>query len=304
MAGILRMPPGYLGGLGNQGAGGFFGQNPGAQFLGSLVFCMPFMEQQTIYDQLQTDKRHDNPTSNVFPVAPWPNAIPGTVVTPWWNSPTGPQGQQDYTTAQTKLTAFLCPSTNPYTSSGGTSATLHTYGQNGSGTLEMYIFGGANQIGRTNYIGCAGGLGEIPITGGEVGTWYFWRGIFTNRSSRNMGAILDGTSNTLMFGETVGGRLVSGSGSATIQTKQIQYAHSWIASGAMPTAWNLKFPFNNPVNQTHNWYQYSSQHPGGVQFAFADGSVKMITYAVDRLKFRHTSGVSDGILVNEPAILQ
>ena len=300
----LRFPPGYLGGRNDVGAGGYFNR---AQFLGSLVFCLPFMEQQNIYDRLQTDKRIDNPTNNAyFPGGGWPGAIPGTNLNSWWNSLTGPNGEQDYATSQTKLSAFLCPSTNPYSSSGGTAATLHTYGLNGGGTLEMYIFGGGNQIGRTNYIGSAGGLGFIPTSGTtEVGTWFFWRGIFTNRgtlASSGMNSILDGTSNTIMFGETVGGRLVSGSGSANIQTKQVQYAHSWIASGAMPTAWGLKL--NQVPNPTHNWYQYSSEHPGGVQFAFGDGSVRLITYNVVTLNLRHTSGISDGFQVNDAAIFK
>jgi len=273
-----RLPPGYLGTSSYSGP-----SYSNVQWLGSLVFLLPYAEQQNIYDRIQCVKNVDLPTFDPF-TNPWPSGA----ITPWWATPIGPNGEDDWVTAQTKINAFLCPSTNPYTSTGGTSALLHCYGLDGSGTVTMAYFGGVSQLGRTNYLGCAGGLGAIPTTPGtSATTWSQWKGTASNRGKDNMGAILDGTSNCLLFGETVGSRKVVG----TIQTKQIEYSHSWMGTGALPTAWNLRgsaFPFS------HNWYQFSSEHPGGVLFVYADGSVRNVNWQVNALVFRHVSGMSDG----------
>jgi len=284
-----KMPPGYCG---TSSYGGPSYAN--TQWLGTLVFLLPYIEQQAIYDRIQCVKNPALPTP-IASTNPWPAGA----ITPWWGTPVGPNGEDDWVTAQTKISGFLCPSTNPTTSTGGTSALMHCYGLDGSGTVTMAYFGGVSQLGRTSYLPSAGGLGYIPETPGVSGTtWNQWAGVFTNRVQNNMGAILDGTSNTLLFGETVGSRRVVG----TVQTKQIEFSHSWMGSGPMPTAWNLRFAGNPSYNQTHNWYQFSAEHPGGVQFAFADGSIRMITWNVDRLMFRHVSGMADGRVVNDGSI--
>ena len=104
--------------------------------------------------------------------------------------------------------------------------------------------------------------------------------------------MLDGTSNCFLFGETIGSRRVAGS--TLQQTKQIEYSHSWMGTGALPTAWGLRFTGNPPQYQTHNWYQFSSEHPGGVLFVYADGSVRNVSWQVNGTVFRNVSGMADG----------
>jgi hypothetical protein len=72
--------------------------------------------------------------------------------------------------------------------------------------------------------------------------------------------VQDGTSNTLMFGEVLGGfepRVPGG-------PDERLYSFSWLC-GALPTIYGL--PENGP------WYSFGSRHRGVVQFCKGDGSV-------------------------------
>ncbi len=266
-----RLPPGYCGTASNTGP-----SYANVQWLGTLAFILPYVEQQPLFDMISTIKDPMQPTSNPAQ-SPWPaGSIPV-----WWGV------ASDWNAAQTRINGFICPSTSPYSSSGGTFAFLHTWGQDGSGTLTGGFFGGTNQIGRTNYLSVGGGLGTIPLSPGASGGWQQFAGPFTNRSMNNMAAIVDGTSQTIAFGEAIGGRFMG----STTQTKQLQYSYSWMGCGGMPSAWNLR---GTVAPVSHNWYQFSSEHPGGVMFAYCDGSVRSIAYEVANLPFRYVSSMADG----------
>src|SRR5207248_4771171 len=81
--------------------------------------------------------------------------------------------------------------------------------------------------------------GDFPATGGLNLQRY--EGIFTNRSATKIGAIPDGTSNTLMFGETLGGFDAAVPSHRTL-------VMSWFGIGALPTKFGLGqsgLPFGN-----------------------------------------------------------
>ena len=104
-----------------------------------------------------------------------------------------------------------------------------------------------------------------------------WRGVYTNRSKISFRSIRDGSSNTLMFGEAGGWK------------PQPDFFYSWMGCGAMPTAWGLK------QFASDGWTQFSSYHPGVVQFCLADGSVKGISRQIDRDDaFIPLSSIEDG----------
>src|SRR5205823_4446612 len=75
-------------------------------------------------------------------------------------------------------------------------------------------------LGRTNYAGCAGLAGR-----GTSRYWTPYEGIFTNRSQHPLGRIPDGTSNTLLVGETTGGR----------ENGRRMYLATWMGRGTMVT---------------------------------------------------------------------
>jgi hypothetical protein len=115
-----------------------------------------------------------------------------------------------------------------------------------------------------------------------------------NRSSLTLGqlSVKDGTSNTLMFGEALGGTGIGGR----------NHAFTWMGCGALPTAWGLGRANREPLDHGGaDWYRFSSRHTAVVQFCFGDGSVRGICRGTSTTLFTpdwhvlcSLSGVNDG----------
>jgi prepilin-type N-terminal cleavage/methylation domain-containing protein len=235
-----RLPPGYLGPTPHAD----FNDPapvPGNQYLGSLVYLLPYMEQKSLYDLIQIEKDYEKRDVG------------------WW------MNGSTLAAALVKVKPYLCPSTNPYVSPQGIAASLNVFRTGSTLTFQIVYFpnsGTPTQLGRTNYVGVAGYWGNLPIT--DSATAYQYQGIFSNRTDNNFATIEDGTSNTLMFGETMGGK--------DDNTSAPQYGQSWIGSGAMITAGGL---------ETRQWYAFSSEHPNIVQFCMGDGAVRRVNRSID-----------------------
>jgi prepilin-type processing-associated H-X9-DG protein len=143
---------------------------------------------------------------------------------------------------------------------------------------------------------------DFPSTGGV--NLKLYEGIFTNRSGNKLGAIPDGTSNTLMFGELLGGF----DQNPPYTTRTIVY--SWFGLGALPTKTGIGQPglpggTNKPGAY---WNTFSSYHPGGAQFCFADGSVHFLKFGQTTVRqpncshdwyvFNALAGIKDGQVVS------
>src|SRR5437773_2308197 len=138
---IGRLPPGYLGPIPSTGS------TANAQYVGLLVFILPYMEQ-------------DNVLKAFLDGAPADYMDLSIAYTPWWNS------AQMWTVAHTRIPTFVCPSDDPYSSQVGTGVGSHfwntlTGGIGGSG-INYYApnfpnsVPGASTLGRTNYGGIPG----------------------------------------------------------------------------------------------------------------------------------------------------
>jgi prepilin-type N-terminal cleavage/methylation domain-containing protein/prepilin-type processing-associated H-X9-DG protein len=104
--------------------------------------------------------------------------------------------------------------------------------------------------------------------------------------------VTDGTSNTIMIGEALTGK---------------DYQNAWchmdnaIATCAYPP--NAKNPATGkdyPPDQWWNRYAFTSNHPGGAQFALADGSVRFIADSIDLKTFRALGTRALGEVVQVP----
>src|SRR5262249_27555731 len=84
------------------------------------------------------------------------------------------------------------------------------------------------QLGMTNYIACAGYLGSQPATP----SWDNLKGPYYTNSTTALSDIQDGTSNTIGFGEALGG--------SNVGTRDLVI--SWAGSGTMATAWGITEP--------------------------------------------------------------
>jgi prepilin-type N-terminal cleavage/methylation domain-containing protein len=121
---------------------------------------------------------------------------------------------------------------------------------------------GAQSFGRTSYYGVAG----MTYEGNGYRTF---DGILMNRSQITLGQIAakDGTSNTLLFGESIG----------TIDAQnQRTDVHCWMGAGSLTTYRGLAVRGKPDAQGGPTRERFSSVHAAGVQFAMADGSVRTL----------------------------
>jgi prepilin-type N-terminal cleavage/methylation domain-containing protein/prepilin-type processing-associated H-X9-DG protein len=308
------LPPGYLFYKAPMIANvpGIDGQFQG---VGVLVYLLPYLELQTISSQLKV-----NLDRNVF-------RLPGSA--PWWSY------AADWQLAQADIRVFKCPSDNVeqdpvVSSSSGVGVNMRCGAvqsdpQNRAyAVLGVFLEDPNNGLflprGHSNYAGVAGALGaarevtradvatcpgDFPSTGGV--NLQLYEGLFTNRSANKLGAVPDGTSNTLMFGETLGGFDANAPANRII-------VQSWFGVGAVPTKFGLGQPGQPYGNSLPGagWPTFSSRHPGGVQFCFADGSVRLLRFGQTTIRkpkcssdwytFNALAGMKDGQVVDPDSL--
>jgi prepilin-type N-terminal cleavage/methylation domain-containing protein/prepilin-type processing-associated H-X9-DG protein len=276
-----KLPPGYLGPKPNihydDGTGPNQYKVTNASHVGVLRYLLPYLEQSAIDVELT----RTTDVNFIFPPFP-PAADPE-----WYNY------NPDYTLAHTSIKSFRCPSMANVQPNQGMGTILHTWepippfsekdpptGNFGGGAVFFYFsFAStpdARTLGTTNYLGVAGVLGKNATNAHPLFlnpdksliNFQKYDGIFGNRSQTKIADITDGTSNTLMFGECIGGK--------TYPTLDFQMA--WIGCGALGTRLGLGKAGIQYEQGGSNWVRFSSYHPGGVQFCLADGSVRMVAF--------------------------
>jgi prepilin-type N-terminal cleavage/methylation domain-containing protein/prepilin-type processing-associated H-X9-DG protein len=158
---------------------------------------------------------------------------------------------------ESSLSGYLCPS-DP----SDRLFTLHQGSPGGGGPGGPPLF----DVARTNYVGVFGtSVIETTPGGGS--------GCFFQNSSTRFSDVVDGLSNTLLVGEH-GAR---------------QDLATWV--GAVPGAHrNMARVVNTarrvPNHVPNDLSDFSSFHPGGANFVFCDGSMKMISDEIDLAVFQ------------------
>jgi hypothetical protein len=211
-------------------------------YIGAAAILLPYIEQNNLYTQ-----------------------IPATYFTTgdgvWWGAA--------YNPACNQIKTFLCPSdvAATVTPTSGVWAYIYTAGY----TVYGGYFGPTPALGKTDYAPCAGYIGGGDPT---------FAGPYDTDSHTKMVAITDGTSQTIAFGEWLGGT----------DTGARDFVGTWMGGGGMPSAWGLASP--------SQWYMFSGKHIGVVQFVFCDGSVHGIPRNSSTSMFIYASAIADGQVIN------
>jgi len=248
-----------------------------------IVSILPFMEQQSLYDQINFDD---------------PDANSGIII--------GPGGVSNRELRKTVIGSLTCPS-NPQEE-------VRPDQGNGYSAINWAPPSGHAPGAGTDYVGSLGhvwagwrdcsavpdfnasdpdwtGSGASKFTrGSNPGTpWIGWtdseqqrcNGVFMQRGSRKLADILDGTSNTVAVFEDMHWR---GGNHATFDMNA-NTDSCWMAP--ISSVGNLRNPMNN---KNRTWQQgpgdwrchgWSSQHPGGAQACLADASVRFFSQDMD-----------------------
>ena len=247
--------------------------------IGVYPFLLPFMEQDNLAELINKD------------------LLSLTGNEPAWFMDAGPGGDNENTwlAAQANIPLLLCPSDV----GGQPERRSFTWIPDVDDPQGQDFIGGtcwwwtydivdvanpqlAVAPGRTMYLAC---FGAGDFNGNNLTINYSWDGVTRCRSQRGLSDIVDGTSNTLAFGESVGcyylGRWLR--------------QHSWIASGAN-TAYQGLDRSRKPDDKWAD--DFSSFHPQIVNFCYADGSIRSITTNVEDLAFHQVAGSNDGTILN------
>jgi len=262
-----------------------------------LAFLLPYVEQEAVYKNLfQASAYGKFQAGDYFKI--------GSTI-PAWAYDTPPYSSDgNYTgyprIAETRIKTFVCPSDNAQDTSVSIGVIDAYFVYSGSLWID-YVYdtpGFGHDLGAANYLANGG-------TFGDATTAIQWKGPYAANSKTKFTDITDGTSNTIAFGETLGGAEIGR-----------DYRLSWLGAGTLTAYLGI------PTSSTGPWY-WSSKHSGVVQFGFCDGSVRNFRTGVarcptntygnsgpatpnawpaDARAFQQAAGMADGEVPNFSAI--
>ena len=256
----MKFPPGKINHDPSKATAGYPGGVTAAgSGVGVLSFILPYIEQGNVDVLVDADKNLDQAPTPGFTTAYFP-----------WTSPSTWQA------SQFSLPGYICPSSGSDEAEGvvvmiqGTSSWI---GSPGSGWEVM---------GRTSYVGSAGYFFDNPA-------WLEYRGVYYDRSQETFSSLTDGSSNVIAFSE-VRPHMTSDPANTS------KYAHCWLASCCEMGGFgvNREWESDDEAVDGRPYRGFSSNHTGGLNVAYGDGSVRFIDDSVAFGPFVDVMGVADG----------
>lgn len=150
--------------------------------------------------------------------------------------------------------------------------------QNGNGTSNYIASYGNKGLNTSNY-----------VTGSD-------RGIFTRNSNVGLRDVIDGTTNTILYGERTGKLVGTSDFKAGLWVGvRSGEAGAYNCIGRGPSS---ATDYVNAINSTNTWELAHSLHPGGANFALCDGSVSFFPETMNMLTYRYLIQRDDGQVVS------
>ncbi len=278
------------------------------QNTGALVAMLPFLEQGNLADQLDPlafDVRTDLIDGGYRGQRP-----DGSFIGDFnnWLNPNHRLGEDEDRVSPgvgagivyglfRQIETFVCPSDSGFETNRYLIRPI--YGV--EGTVPGFGLGfplGHSKPGLTNYVPNIGAICMMKEVTLELDRQGFAGhfGPMRNRDSDPIARIVDGSSNTIMFGENVGRNIED-----DIQTVHVRW--SWVLGGVSVGRPNYYEQVDNNFGTIRESvdYQFGSAHPSTVGMVLCDGSVKSFSRegAADNSLMQALSGVADGGLVTE-----
>lgn len=167
---------------------------------------------------------------------------------------------------------------------------------------------------RTSYLFSSGQMNDNnSVYSNLAGRSLRGLGVFGSDGSAKIAHLTDGTSNTIALGESVGGRtkvdtrwgpwgltgtrtccfgsLKAGADDAAVK------GTPFVLNAAYQRDFHINGRYNNDAQGRHFAWTFSSQHTGGAQFGYCDGSVRFISQSVDFLMLCRHAYIADGEVV-------
>jgi prepilin-type N-terminal cleavage/methylation domain-containing protein/prepilin-type processing-associated H-X9-DG protein len=263
-------------------------------YVGTLAYLLPYMEENNVYNQIPPTLFDPKTTAGAWAYSfpPFDYNTPGG-----YPPDAGPNGTGYLKpTADARIKAYICPSDNAQNAvpTLGIIDGAGIYPPSTSHVYVEYVYdwpGFGHEMGAANYLGVGGGYGKVDASDTANASWAPYTGIYYMSSATRMTAITDGASNTAAFGEYVGTHING--------TREFRVA--WLGAGWLTTRFGLAPVYKadgSTGGNDYTWRQFSSRHPGIVNFAFADGSVRPISRHADYWNWIYATGAHDGRVVD------
>jgi prepilin-type N-terminal cleavage/methylation domain-containing protein/prepilin-type processing-associated H-X9-DG protein len=263
-------------------------------YVGSLAYLLPFVEQDNVHKEIlrvAPTVFQANTTEGAWAYSrePWDFQDPNVPQSRWCGT-----GGGYLKAANARIKTYLCPADNMDDDTPLFGVIDGGFFNARPPELLYFLFydyvydvpGYGRELGCTNYLGVGGAYGVVqPGDPNPIHVpWVPYTGIYYANSRTRFADITDGTSNTIAFGEALGGLHNDG-------TREMKL--SWMGAGWLPTKWGLA-PSYGPQGNDYSLWQFGSRHGGVVNFAFADGHVQGISRTADFWAYIAASGKADG----------